>query len=328
MDFRNLSDIQAELISGTTGEREDLIVVQVVAKALGRWNDDGEFSIAADEDTPVVRAPLETPWGVIPSDIGLRKQGCDVVALGRAHSPHPQGTSMMPVQVAVDDDIRRMLVFGDRRWEQRNGKIVPTPPESFVALDLTWDKSYGGQCIDDHGNDVVYAYHPHGQGYQVSKSCAQDELLPNIEDPAELISQWSDTPRPCNIGPIPTSVQMAAYGRTDQLAQPLLTGRQLKLPADFGNIAHPNFRFDHLQPGQLVQLAGMTIGDPLRMLVPNVKLFASAEAGDRKRDFELALETLLFLPEVRSCIFTWRTQFAVRFLPRERRQVTLRTLAA
>ncbi|TPV93652.1 MAG: DUF2169 domain-containing protein [Myxococcales bacterium FL481] len=323
VELYNHTQLQTELISGSPANDEDLIIVQVVGKAIGQFDPAGHWTVHWDADAPILRSPLPTPWGDIPSDVGLRKQGCDVVALGRAYSSNPHGAPSSAVQLAVGGDSRQLLVYGDRYWERRGEHLVPSSPEEFVAFDLTWNRSFGGRSIDDDGNDVVFPYNIDGCGYQVSESVAEGERLPNLEDPADPIRSYRDTPRPCNIAPVPISIPLAMMGRVDELTAPLLRREQLKLPPELGNIAHPNFQFSTLAPGQRVMLAGMTPERPLELALPKTRFLATATIGAREFAADLQLETLLFLPEAGSCTLTWRTRFAYRFVPHELRHVRL-----
>jgi hypothetical protein len=62
---------------------------------------------------------------------------------------------------------------------------------------------------------------------------------------------------------------------------------------------------------------------PLRGALPSFRLWGDARVGERTLRVPLPLDTLLWLPEERRALFTFRGSFSYRFLPRETRSVRL-----
>ena len=82
------------------------------------------------------------------------------------------------------------------------------------------------------------------------------------------------------------------------------------------------FRFQGVRPGSSVQLTGMS-ERPLLARVPVFRLHARIELGASRNTIELVPDTLLFFPEVRRCLFTFRASFIYRFVPKQLRRVVL-----
>lgn len=323
VDFRNQSALHAELISGASEYGEDVTLVQVIAKALGRWDEAGAFAVHWGEEPPIFRSPQKTPWGDIPKDFGMAKKGTDIVGLGRVYSPDPQGSRVASVDIETRGERRSLRVFGDRYWERRDGKLIASTPALFSAFDLVWQRSFGGSSINDDGDEVVYPYNISGLGFQVSEEIAEGELLPNFEDPHHPIQKWDDHPCPCNVAPLSEHTPLGFFGRIDELGMPLLRGEKVKLPPNFGNVAHPHFQFASVEPGQQISLTGMTPESPLRIDIPEQVFEIYVSMGKREHRAALGLETILAMPETNYCLLTWRACFAYRFVPHETRRVEL-----
>ncbi len=143
---------------------------------------------------------------VVPgTDFWPFKAATDVVVQGSAFAPGGRPTPRMEVSVALGEAApKRIAVFGDRtvRWED-SGRVRFGLPQPFEQIPLTWDRAYGGvdlrvplpepltdalkiQLHYDHPG--MYPRNPFGRGYLVEDAAVADFLLPNLEDPDDLLA--------------------------------------------------------------------------------------------------------------------------------------------
>ncbi len=161
---------------------------------------------------------LPTDRGAVcdyPSDLVLFKPRADILLRGHAHPPggrapssevvfkfgHPAGPDASPPRFE-----RRVLVFGDRVWERGKAGPVPSRPEPFSRMPLTWDRAFGGPAFD---------LNPAGKGFREPLRVPRDLSLPNLEDPDRRLRLPTQRPAPASPGPIPEAwrKRWSALGR-------------------------------------------------------------------------------------------------------------------
>jgi hypothetical protein len=132
------------------------------------------------------------------------KRQPEFVVRGQAYAPGGKPVPGITVSAAVGDREKRIAVFGDRRvvWQQ-SGQVSFEAPEPFTEMPLTWDRAYGGldwrTPLPDPITDAehlllqvdhpgMYPRNPWGRGYLVQPDPVDDVLLPNLEDPSDLLT--------------------------------------------------------------------------------------------------------------------------------------------
>ena len=320
MDFDNQSGLAAKLLRADLPQ-PDMTLAVVVAKACGVFNGLGHMRLEPELEVPFQTTNAPHPYGHIPSDLAIRKDGMDVLALGRAYHPELAGGGESRVSLSVGDETRQLRIFGERTWYRTHaGHWAISEPIPFSLLDLTWSNSFGGRSFDDFGNDVQHALNPEGKGVIGCEDAIEHTSLPNIEDPAELVCAWTDQPRPFNIAPAPKAIAIDHEQAMPATAQ--LKREPYRVPAELWNDAVARFRFHDVERGSLLTLAGMS-EQPLHAIVPALALTARVHLGPTSSSVPLQLDTVLFLPESKRCTFTWRGAFTYRFEPRQLRSVVL-----
>jgi hypothetical protein len=293
----------------------------VIAKGCAELRPGGRFEFAPEVAVPVAFEPVKHPQGTIPADVVIRKSGLDVMALGRAYHPRIEGGRDSRVTVRVDAEERQLCVFGERRWYKAGaGSWAISDPIPFSLMDLTWEHSFGGISFDEWGNDMPHPLNPDGKGYTTSEEAIDGTALPNIEDADHLIRSWQDQPRPCNIAPAPKQISFDPIPYVAQLEA--ARKDPFRLPDHIWNDAVPKFQFAAAKPGSSIRLTGMS-ETPLTFELPTFRLHAGVQLGARTGGIELVLDGVLFLPEQRRCLLTWRGHFTYEFVPREKRRVVL-----
>jgi hypothetical protein len=322
VELENRTQLEAALLRGDLPDGQYTLAV-VVAKASGVIDGRGHMRVEPELRAPVCHEPRPHPDGQIPSDLAPRKQGFEVLALGQAYHPEIDGGGESEIAVRVHGELRTLSVLGERHWYRAQpGDWRMTSPQPFSLLSLSWRNAFGGSSFDARGDECPHPLNLDGKGYIASEEAVEHTALPNLEHPEHRIRSWREQPRPCSLAP----AQRQLAVDVEQLAADVLAAQQrgepFRVPARLWNDAVPHFRFAAPPPGAEVALAGMS-EQPLRGQLPGFRLWADATVGERELRVPVALDTLLWLPEERRVLFTFRGSFRYRFLPRETRSVRL-----
>lgn len=129
------------------------------------------------------------------SDLAYFKQAADLLLVGKCHTPNKSPMPMCNVTFRVGSRSRTLSVFGDRCWERGLLKSSSSQAVPFTEMDLRYENSFGGE--GDKRNPVGK-----GNGKIVDESGRKTQLLPNIEDPANLIDSARSRPEPAGFGPL------------------------------------------------------------------------------------------------------------------------------
>jgi hypothetical protein len=136
-------------------------------------------------------------------DFWLRKPATDVAILGSAYAPNGKPAREMQVGVQIGARQKRIAVFGDRRIEWKNGAPSISAPERFEEIPVTYENAYGGidwrvpvSENDPHCQNAawevdwpgLYPRNPFGKGYLVYSEPLADAVMPNLEDPSDLLA--------------------------------------------------------------------------------------------------------------------------------------------
>lgn len=187
------------------------------------------------EDTAVAAVVIETRFHVFPDRLvpepaldGRRAatdlpdlllypewEETSVTVSGHVSGP-PHPPYVRPVLLRVGADVRRLIVFGERRWRRGlGGALSASAPAPFHEIPLAFERAYGGSfdeppglCPDTGlptpGGPVGYPLNETGIGFYPDADHAQDQVLPNIEWPHQLVTSWSSRPEPAGFSPCPT----------------------------------------------------------------------------------------------------------------------------
>ena len=141
------------------------------------------------------------------SDYWLDKPSSDVVIRGSAFSPAGRPTPSLFVSAQIGRTTKRIAVFGKRQVEWSRGRPNFSRPEPFMEMPLLYQNAYGGidsrvsipaHLKDDYMRTValglqfdhpgLYPRNPAGKGYLVLPDPVDGVELPNLEDPADLLT--------------------------------------------------------------------------------------------------------------------------------------------
>ena len=229
------------------------------------------------------------------SDLHLGKQSTDIIFTGHACAPEGKQAKQMDVHVAAGSVSKTIRVFGERVWD--NGQI--STPDAFQTMPLIYEKAFGG--VHEVNGSVLSAElrNPVGVGYAGKRKAQElnNTALPNLENPAQLIQNITDTPDPSCFSFVSPSWQPRVNyaGTYDDAWQ---TTRAPYLPDDFDkrffNMAHPDLIYPgYMQGGEPVAISGMHPNGKLQFNIPHIKVAANVKIKNRIETPGFNLETLI-----------------------------------
>ena len=272
----------------------------------------------AENQAPIVRAdrfhgdPLRTSIAE-PGDVSLAKPGTDVLLFGHAYGPGGRHTTRAEVSLHVGPVEKRAVVFGDRFW---GGTVLAriSAPEAFDRMPLVWERAFGG--TETLSSDPLRVdgedRNPVGAGFRARASSRKLEgiVLPNVEDPARLISSPGDRPAPAGFGPLaPHWRPRPKYAGTyDDAWQ---RNRAPYLPLDFDprflQIAPEDQQVPgYLKGGEAVEIVGATPSGALRFNLParRVEVVFRLDSGEERKT--ASLDTVILRPDEARLVLVWR----------------------
>lgn len=313
LQIRNRTRFAAALFSSPAPDGvETLFAVVKGTFSLGRRVEE------AEEQTPIVMADrflgeaLQTSIAE-PGDVSLSKPGTDVLLFGHAYGPGGRSTRQAEVGLRLGPIEKRVAVFGDRRW---GGTLLShvSEPEPFEKMPLVWERAFGG--TEPPRGDPPRAdgedRNPVGTGFRsrASGRRLEDVVLPNLEDPAKLISSPGDRPAPAGCGAIaphwrPRPRYAGTYDETWQRQ------RAPYLPDDFDprflQVAPEDQQVPgFLKGGEPVEIAGATPSGVLRFDLPprRVDVVFRLDSGEERKSANL--DTVILRPDASRLVLVWR----------------------
>lgn len=247
----------------------------------------------------------------VPSDVCLGKPGTDIIMLGSAAAPNDHPAWQVDVSLSVGSCAKTLRVFGDRVWDTSSGVASMTWVAPFVRMPLVWERSFGGSDATEKGT-ACDGRNPVGVGFRASGGTkpVRGMAVPNVEDPAALITSPSDAPSPAGVGAVAPhwEPRKAFAGTYDDAWQ---RARAPYLPADF------DARFFHFAPtglvsptplrgGEPVEICGATPEGTLRFMLPEITLRLTYRKEQGNVDRRPALDTVVIEPDARRVILVWR----------------------
>lgn len=260
------------------------------------------------------------------ADLTLLKPATDVLVLGRAVSQRG-AVHAMEVEVRVGAVQRRLRITGNRVWRARGREWLITEPEPFERMPLRWELAYGGIAPVMDGREAQgEARNPVGRGFVASYDDTFDGVaLPNIEDPAMLMSSPQERPAPAGVAPVAPSWQSRSqYAGTYDAAWQKHRAPHLPLDFDprFFNVAPPQMRAPtYLRGGEDVSITGCTAGAPLAFQLPQLDLQLEWFFDGRVVPATPLLDTVLFETDLGRMQMVWRAE-----LPVDKKLLKLREL--
>ena len=316
MNFINKTPLNAApfILLDHTGA-ETLLVVMKGTWSIGK---DGILTVA-DEQMPVMSEPLYSGEPgqsslIYDTDIVLEKPGTDCVLIGHAWAPH-SGVPHVDVSFEVGPVKRQARVFGDRKWKKSgSATAIISRAAPFEKIPLTWEQAFGGADTswpDPAGHEFCLE-NPVGRGFIADKSKINIDglLLPNIENPADLIQKPGQRPQPAGFGMVaPYWQPRAGYAGTydENWRRNINPLPPADLDPHFYSSAAPGLCSPkHLTGSEQVLVEGASRQGTLRFELPAAKPRASIRCRQREDVVPLRLDTVIVEPDEMHLVLVWR----------------------
>lgn len=324
----------------TTGMRSDLFVATdplardhcvVVIKGTFVADARGELRLA-DEQLP----PQQTDeHGGDPAttsvrracDFVLEKPLTDVLVLGDAIAPRGRPVARLDVSLAVEDRIKTIAVFGDRRWTRSIGGLSPSTPQPFSRTPLVYENAFGG-VDDSKGPDAIQIEprNPVGVGFHAHRLDRDiiDSPLPNLERPQDLLSATRGRPQPIGLGCVGRSWQpRVAYAGTYD--RRWLEDVSPFLPDDFDaryyQCAPADQQFPLFRGGETIRCIHMAESPSVEFKLPTLRIPVRFRFLKHTVEQVGALDTVLVEPALGRVQLVWRCRAPLTHKPVELREI-------
>jgi hypothetical protein len=246
------------------------------------------------------------------SDVCPVKKGTDLVMRGYAYAPR-DGATVVDVNLQVGSVSKAVRVYGTRKWVKSLGAWRWTDPATFDRIPLMYEKAFGGGDMSDPAKPDYEKRNPVGTGFSVSKKNLEGRLLPNFEDPKELIRSWTDKPAPAGFGFIGRSwaPRVKYAGVYDDRWQ---KERFPMLPFDFDELffngASPDLVAQpHLKGGEPVKVLNTSREGTLQFTLPKRYFDISVRIKGKENPLVPILDTVIIELEEKRVLLTWRVAF-------------------
>jgi hypothetical protein len=248
------------------------------------------------------------------SDLAPGKPGTDVVLIGHAYAARGK-VRALDVILSVGPLRKSCRVFGNRHWRRPLGRLRPSAPEPFDRMPLVYERAFGGEDLSaanpKHREIESRNYLGRGLVSRRSRENPADVALPNLEDPAQLISRRKDRPPPASFGFLcrhwePRLSYAGTYDqRWEETRAPLLP---LDFDERYHNGAHPDLvSRGYLQGGEPVQIVNASPRGLLRFALPCVPpRIVVVGVTERQTPLGPVLDTLVLEPDEDRFTMVWR----------------------
>ncbi len=243
------------------------------------------------------------------------KAATDVALLGHAYPARAQAAEV-DVALWVGPIRKSVRIFGDRRWMRGAARWRPSRPTPFEKMPLLYERAFGGwdtTAADARQHDF-YARNPVGLGFAASRaSNPEGLLLPNLEDPSQLIEAPADRPAPAGFGfiaPAWTPRRERAGTYDDRWR----AERFPFLPADFDAAFFQSSAPDLTVPGCLkgdepVTVTNASRAGELTFAVPRRDLEVTVWIRGEPTVHPPRLDTFIIEPDAGRALCTWKSSF-------------------
>lgn len=298
-------------------DKDGLDLCVVVVKGTFLVATSGE-SVLAQQQEPLIYAdahygdPAKTSLKY-ECDFAPFKPRADVLLNGHAVSQTGRPVPEVTVGIETGSIKKHIRVVGDRRWDRGLYGLRPSTPVPFVQMPLVYERAFGGSDYS-HKNSKYWGAelrNPIGIGFHKNGDSAAiaGTPLPNLEHPQELISKWSDAPRPASFGVVGRAWQPRIKFAGTYDAQ-WKEERFPFSPADFDPryflSAPPDQQTSYFRGGEVVRCTNMTEDGCFYFTVPVKEVPLAFRFRDKMLQIEPALDTLIVEPDQRRFLAVWR----------------------
>ncbi|HUQ84054.1 MAG TPA: DUF2169 domain-containing protein [Gemmatimonadaceae bacterium] len=263
------------------------------------------------------------------------KQATDCVLLGHAVSTHP--TTQMDVGIRIGPVSKAARVTGNRWWLDGAIGLTMSPPEPFRLMPLVYERAFGGwdrtpEKEDDHSFEPR---NPVGVGFMGKRGfVAAGSPLPNIEDPASMVTSPGARGKPVGFGFVGVEWQPRA-GFAGTYDEEWTKNRSPLLPRDFDRRFFSAASEGLIAPGylrgdELVQAFGVTPDGKWEFRLPGIDPPTVTTVLRFGEDVTLwtNLDTVIVDADARTLTLIWRAFTGLRSGPHDVKTMRIATATA
>jgi hypothetical protein len=274
------------------------------------------------------------------SELAPVKAATDLVLVGQAHAPHAKAVQAMTVGLKFGQHKKLLRVTGDRRCHWRDGKPPHfSEPEHFTSMAIRYDRAYGGRDeVSDPNLPFYYPRNDKGRGVALhnAKAAVQDLLLPNIEDPEDLLApervviadprRWHEQPLPQGLGwrqrtwyprcallgAWPAFLDAGTITTEERMrllpANHVALAKQMRLPpfdAQFANGASLGLAIEGVTGDETIGLRGLSADGALDFRLPGERLQMSIDIGRGDSQLTPKIHTISIRPDDLQLDIVW-----------------------
>lgn len=243
-------------------------------------------------------ADPETSSTKIESDYVTFKPKTDVILLGKGYAPNEGPTDTFDVSVSINGNEESIRVTGNRHWVEEGNTLVPSEINDIYSIDLKFENAFGGKdpLADQEQENPLpfYKKNPVGKGYYVTGDHAKGKPLPNLEDPNDLIREWSDKPEPKCFGWYGKSwtprIEKAKNVESTAPNLPLDFDWEFNNGASTDLILHP-----YLNGNEVIELTNCEIAGKFKFYLPGITPLVRFDFGSGEEEVPMHLDTLCII---------------------------------
>ena len=300
-------------------------VLVVVVKATYRVLEDGRVRLAGAQVPPTVADVSRGEPGrsslLYESDFATTKPKTDILLSGHAYAPGGKPTEVLDAQMSVGPVTKTVRVFGDRIWKP--GFMLGydlSSPAPFTKMPLVYERAFGGIDETEVDDPREERRNPVGRGFhRLTARNIEGTLLPNLENPKELIRNPYETPEPAGFGPLGRAwAPRVKYAGTYDEAWK--EKRFPFLPEDFDERYFQAAPADQivgpLKGGEKVTLRNLTPEGRLEFALPAPDVAVKVTGRDElEEELPTVLDTVLLEPDERRLSLVWRASWRLPVKP-------------
>lgn len=277
------------------------------------------------------------------SDLVAYKPMTDVIFLAHAHAPKGHKVPQADVGVQVGSARKIFRVFGDRKAYVTGSGLAFSAPVPFERMPIDYSLAYGGKDEkSEEGIPYTYMKNPLGRGFVVKNNvkAIQDLILPNLEDPAKLLTpqnlvlqkfeRWKDWPDPVGLGYVgknfhprytlaglPPDIQASEEMERQRAMQkmPRIGSGPASQPPppnpilnlQFFNGASPGLAFPYLTGKETIMMANLDKDHPrFSFTLPDKRPRAFLDVGEGPEEMRMVLQTVVVHKDSNQVSMVWR----------------------
>lgn len=343
MDLINTTGVVAELLVSLEPTQPEARLGCMMAKATFEVARDGTVVLDADAPVALLKEDTETPLGILPNDLPMRRgPEFEVWMLAAAYAPSGTPVTEATVTLSVANRAASLRVVGDRQWWPGPGGAVLSAAAPFSRMPLTWERAFGGAAevwLDERSvTQVAHPLNPRGRGFDPSRDVQAlggavyaapgyprtdyVRLAPNVEDPSRPVRTATDAPDPSCFAPPPVdcAIGMRRLGEVFLLPDE----QRPHLSEVAGLRALAPWVFDTAPLGHAVRVRGCRPDGDFEFVIPTSVPVMDYVLGERSGSRPLVPQAMMVLPEERRFYVVYRHFFMMRADEGQERSVRLR----